>query len=192
MGCYLLIKRLLDIYFSIFLLIMTFIPFLIYTLFFYWFEKGPIIHWSRRIGFRGKLFTMPKVRTMILDCPQVATHLLNDSNKYYTRFGRILRKSSFDELPQLVMILIGKMSFIGPRPALFNQFDLIKLRNDKGINDVLPGVTGWAQVNGRDNISIKKKVDFDEYYVKNCSFKLDMKIIFLTFWQVIFVKDVSH
>lgn len=150
------------------------------------------IFFSKRFGKNKKLFMMPKFRTMEKKTPQIPTHLLKDSKKYLTISGILLRKSSLDELPQLFSILIGKMSFVGPRPALFNQNDLIDLRQKKKINALLPGLTGWAQVHGRDDVSIIKKVELDHYYLKNKSFTLDLCVILLTIKKVIKMKDISH
>ncbi len=135
---------------------------------------------------------MPKFRTMLISTPQVATHLLNDPAKYLTSIGGFLRKTSLDELPQLISIIKGKMSFVGPRPALFNQDDLISLRTQKGVHLLKPGLTGWAQVNGRDEIPIPQKVLYDEEYAKKKNFTFDLKIIWMTFIKVIKREDVSH
>jgi O-antigen biosynthesis protein WbqP len=145
-------------------------------------SKGPILYWSDRVGMDNRIFKMPKFRTMRIDTPPVATHLLTNPDAYLTPIGSFLRKFSLDELPQLWSILKGHMSFIGPRPALFNQDDLIELRTNKGIHKLVPGITGWAQINGRDDIPIPLKVKYDEYYMKNKSFFLDLKILWLTFY----------
>ena len=129
---------------------------------------------------------------MRIDTPAVATHLLNDPDRYLTPVGKFLRKSSLDELPQLWSVLKGDMSFVGPRPALFNQDDLIALRTGKGVHRLIPGITGWAQINGRDDIPISVKVDYDEYYLKNRSFFFDLKILWNTFFKVIKKKGVAH
>lgn len=156
-------------------------------------SKGPAIHWSKRIGRDNKIFVMPKFRTMVVDTPQVATHLMNTSSQsYLTPIGSFLRKSSLDELPQLWSILVGDMNIVGPRPALFNQDDLKELRTSRGVHTLVPGLTGWAQINGRDEIPIPQKVDLDEYYLKNRSLFLDLKIIFLTAVKVLKRADVSH
>ncbi len=155
-------------------------------------SKGPIIYWSDRIGINNTIFKMAKFRTMKFNAPAVATHLLKDPDMFLTRIGRFLRKVSFDELPQLFNILKGDMGFVGPRPALFNQYDLIELRSKKNIHKIIPGVTGWAQINGRDDLPIPVKVDFDEYYLKNRSFFLDLKILFLTVLKVLKKEGVSH
>ncbi|MBR52003.1 MAG: hypothetical protein CMD58_05765 [Gammaproteobacteria bacterium] len=151
-----------------------------------------ILFWSERVGSENQLFYMPKFCTMKQDTPKVATHLLKDPEQYFTRVGNFLRKTSLDEIPQLYSIVWGDMSFIGPRPALFNQYDLIKLRTEKGVHKLKPGITGFAQVNGRDSISITEKVLLDEYYLKNKSFFLDIKIIWLTLRKVLSQDDISH
>ena len=155
-------------------------------------STGPVLYWSNRVGKDNKIFRMPKFRTMRTDTPAVATHLLGDPDKYVTGIGRILRKTSLDELPQLISIVKGDMSFVGPRPALFNQDDLVELRTRKGIHRLTPGLTGWAQINGRDELPIPVKVDFDEYYLKNSSFLLDLKIIAQTALKVVRKEGVTH
>jgi O-antigen biosynthesis protein WbqP len=155
-------------------------------------SKGPILYWSDRVGRRNIIFKMPKFRTMQVGTPAVATHLLSDSSQYLTPVGSFLRKSSLDELPQLWSILIGDMSFVGPRPALFNQDDLISLRMQYGVDKLVPGLTGWAQVNGRDELSIPLKVQYEVEYLKKQSFGFDMKILGLTFLKVVRRAGVSH
>ncbi len=155
-------------------------------------SSGSALHWSSRVGRYNQIFKMPKFRTMKVGTPAVATHLLSDSEQYLTPVGSFLRKSSLDELPQLWSILIGDMSFVGPRPALFNQDDLINLRTQYGIDKLLPGLTGWAQVNGRDELSIPIKVQFDLEYLQRQSFWFDMKILGLTFLKVVRQVGVSH
>ena len=155
-------------------------------------SKGPALYWSDRVGRDNKIFKMPKFRSMRLDTPEVATHLLTDAGSYLTPIGSFLRKSSLDELPQLWSILAGDMSFVGPRPALFNQQDLIALRTAQGIHTLEPGLTGWAQVNGRDDMSISKKVALDSEYRCRQSFWLDIKILWLTFLKVVRRDGVSH
>ena len=155
-------------------------------------SKGPIIFWSERVGKNGKLFKMPKFRSMIIDTPQVATHLMDNPDEFVFPFGRFLRRTSLDELPQLFSIFKGDMSFVGPRPALFNQKDLIELRNKNGLGDIIPGLTGWAQVNGRDELSISEKVSFEAEYMKKKSFWFDLKILWMTFLKVVNRKGVSH
>ena len=155
-------------------------------------SPGPAIYWSDRVGQRNRIFKMPKFRTMRIDTPAVATHLLADPEKALTPIGSFLRKSSLDELPQLWSILRGDMSFVGPRPALFNQYDLIALRTRCGVDALVPGLTGWAQVNGRDALSIPDKVQFDLQYLQKRSFTMDMKILFMTFVKVMRRAEVSH
>ena len=155
-------------------------------------SPGPAIYWSDRVGQRNRIFKMPKFRTMRVDTPAVATHLLADPEKALTPIGSFLRKSSLDELPQLWSILRGDMSFVGPRPALFNQYDLIALRTQCGVDALVPGLTGWAQVNGRDALSIPDKVQFDLQYLQKRSFTMDMKILFMTFVKVMRRAEVSH
>ena len=155
-------------------------------------SPGPAIYWSDRVGQRNRIFKMPKFRTMRIDTPAVATHLLADPDKVLTPIGSFLRRSSLDELPQLWSILKGDMSFVGPRPALFNQYDLIQLRTRCGVDALVPGLTGWAQVNGRDALSIEDKVQFDLQYLQRRSFLMDMKIFYMTFVKVIRRAGVSH
>lgn len=155
-------------------------------------SPGPVLYWSDRIGINNSVFKMPKFRTMKVDTPPVPTHLLSNPDFFLTPVGPFLRKYSLDELPQLWSILNGDMSFIGPRPALFNQDDLVALRTGKGIHRLMPGITGWAQVNGRDNIPIPEKVQYEEYYLKNKSFLLDLKILYMTALKVLKAEDVRH
>lgn len=155
-------------------------------------DRGDPLYWSKRVGKNNKLFLMPKFRSMRLNTPQVATHLLNDPDQYLTKIGKFIRKTSIDELPQLWSVLVGDMSMVGPRPALYNQDDLIELRTKKGIHLQKPGITGWAQINGRDEIPIPKKVELDEYYIKNKSMFFDLKIIALTCLKVLKKDGVSH
>lgn len=155
-------------------------------------SRGPALYWSDRVGVGNQIFKMPKFRTMRIDTPAVATHLMQNPDEYLTPIGPFLRKSSLDELPQLWSVLKGDMSFVGPRPALFNQDDLIALRTEKGVHRLVPGITGWAQINGRDDIPIPKKVEYDDYYLKNRSFLFDLKILLLTFFKVTRAENVSH
>jgi O-antigen biosynthesis protein WbqP len=155
-------------------------------------SPGPAIYWSDRVGQRNRIFKMPKFRTMRVDTPAVATHLLADPEKALTPIGSFLRRSSLDELPQLWSILKGDMSFVGPRPALFNQYDLVALRTQCGVDALVPGLTGWAQVNGRDALSIPDKVQFDLQYLQRRSFTMDMKILYMTFVKVMRGAEVSH
>jgi O-antigen biosynthesis protein WbqP len=153
---------------------------------------GPVLFRTQRVGKGNKLFTMYKFRTMRIDTPQVATHLLKEADQFLTPIGKLLRRSSLDELPQLVNVLRGEMSLVGPRPALFNQDDLIALRAAGGVDQLTPGVTGWAQVNGRDELPIPEKVKLDEWYLKNQSLWLDLKILGMTFFKVIRKEGVVH
>ena len=155
-------------------------------------SNGPVLCWSDRIGINNIVFKMPKFRSMFLDTPAVATHLLRKPDTHLTPIGSFLRKSSLDELPQLWSVLRGDMSIVGPRPALFNQFDLINLRNKRGVSRLKPGITGWAQVNGRDELSISDKVALDEEYLNRQSFWFDLKILVLTFLKVVRPNGVSH
>tara|TARA_B100000963_G_C22557120_1_gene639573 strand:+ start:821 stop:1321 length:501 start_codon:yes stop_codon:yes gene_type:complete len=155
-------------------------------------SKGGALHWSERVGKGSCIFKMPKFRTMILDTPQVATHLMIDPLSYYTAFGKFLRKTSLDEIPQLISIIRGDMSFVGPRPALFNQKDLINLRKRDCIDTLTPGLTGWAQVNGRDELTIEKKVELDKEYLIRQSISLDFYIIWLTIMKVFKRENISH
>jgi O-antigen biosynthesis protein WbqP len=185
-------KRLFDLTLS-FLLIIILGPLIILLSFIVISSsKGNIFYWSNRIGRGNTIFKMPKFRTMKVGTPAVATHLLSDSGQYLTPVGSFLRTSSLDELPQLWSILVGDMSFVGPRPALFNQDDLIALRTDHGVDQLLPGLTGWAQVNGRDELSIPIKVQYDVEYLQKHSFWFDMKILGLTFLKVVRRSGVSH
>ena len=152
---------------------------------------SPVIYWSERVGLEGKIFKMPKFRTMELDTPNIATHLIEDPQKYITRFGSILRKSSLDEIPQIWCIIKGDMSFVGPRPALINQDELISARREK-IQMLTPGLTGWAQVNGRDTLTIQEKVAFDTEYFEKKLIIFDLKILLITLQKVIFKQDISH
>jgi len=155
-------------------------------------SPGPIVYWSDRVGRYNRIFRMPKFRTMRIDTPAVATHLLGDPGQYLTPVGSFLRKTSLDELPQLWSILKGDMSFVGPRPALFNQHDLIALRTERQVDGIVPGLTGWAQINGRDELPIPDKVALDAYYVQHRSFLLDLHILYLTFFKVLKRDGVTH
>jgi O-antigen biosynthesis protein WbqP len=155
-------------------------------------SKGPSIYWSDRVGKYNKIFKMPKFRTMKVDTPVIATHLMPNTKQFLTPIGSFLRKSSLDELPQLWSIIRGDMSFVGPRPALFNQDDLIGLRTEKGIHSLIPGLTGWAQINGRDELPIPHKVELEFEYMERQSFWFDVYILWLTFLRVSRGDDVSH
>jgi len=155
-------------------------------------SRGPAIYWSKRVGKNNQLFWMPKFRSMMIDTPAVATHLLSNPKAFLSPVGSFIRKTSLDELPQLWSILKGDMSFVGPRPALFNQDDLIELRTQLGVDRLIPGLTGWAQVNGRDELDIATKVNFDYYYLQRQSFAFDIRILWLTFSKVIQSDGVAH
>ncbi len=155
-------------------------------------SPGPILYWSERVGRGNRLFRMPKFRTMCVGTPAVATHLLDDADRFLTPIGPLLRNSSLDELPQLWSIVRGDMSFVGPRPALFNQDDLVALRTAQGVHELLPGLTGWAQVNGRDDLPIPRKVEFDAEYLRRRSFGFDLRILFLTSVKVLRREGVAH
>lgn len=178
-------KRFFDLVTAFFLLCLLSILFIIIALFVKLTSKGPALYWSERVGINNLIFKMPKFRTMRVGTPAVATHLMKNPNDYLTPIGAFLRKLSLDELPQLYSVLKGDMSFVGPRPALYNQDDLIELRTSNGIHKIAPGITGWAQINGRDDLPIPAKVDFDAYYLKNKSFLFDIRILFLTVFKVI-------
>jgi len=185
-------KRLFDLSTSIVLLLLLIIPMLLIMFLIKVTSKGPALYWSQRIGRRNKAFKMPKFRTMKLDTPVVATHLLENPDIYLSPIGGFLRRYSLDELPQLFSVVKGDISLVGPRPALFNQKDLIALRKEKRIDKLLPGITGWAQVNGRDILSVSDKVDLAEVYMLRQSFWFDLKILWMTFLKVLSHKDVSH
>jgi len=155
-------------------------------------SKGPVLYWSDRVGRKNKIFKMPKFRSMRVDTPSVATHLLSDPDMYLSPIGGFLRRTSLDELPQLWSIIKGDMSFVGPRPALFNQDDLIALRTEYEVDQLVPGLTGWAQINGRDELPIPEKVALDVEYMHRQSFWFDMKILWMTFLKVIKRDGVSH
>ncbi|OYY13629.1 MAG: UDP-phosphate galactose phosphotransferase [Polynucleobacter sp. 35-46-11] len=185
-------KRIFDLVLAFFITILLVLPFLVVAIAVRLTSSGPALYWSNRVGRCNTIFRMPKFRTMQVGTPAVATHLLSDSNQHLTLIGSFLRKSSLDELPQLWSILVGEMSFVGPRPALFNQDDLISLRTQYGVDKLVPGLTGWAQVNGRDELSIPVKVQYEVEYLQQQSFWFDMKILGLTFLKVIRRAGVSH
>lgn len=185
-------KRILDIALATIALLVWALPILVITLVVKITSDGPALYWSDRIGRHNRIFRMPKFRTMKLDTPPVATHLLPNPNAYLTEVGGILRRTSLDELPQLWSILRGDMSFVGPRPALFNQDDLVALRTAAGVDDLRPGLTGWAQVNGRDNLAIPDKVVLDAEYLRRKSVWMDLKILALTFVRAARGDGVSH
>ncbi|MGB6056005.1 MAG: sugar transferase [Burkholderiaceae bacterium] len=185
-------KRMLDLLLALIAAVVLAVPVLLVALLVRLTSPGPALYWSDRVGRDNLVFRMPKFRTMRVDTPAVATHLLPDPKRFLTPVGSFLRKSSLDELPQLWSIIRGDMSFVGPRPALFNQNDLISLRTQYGVDKALPGLTGWAQVNGRDALSISDKVKLDVEYIKRQSLLLDMKIIILTFVKVLRRDEVAH
>ena len=153
---------------------------------------GPILHWSHRVGMNNQVFLMPKFCSMIVGTPNVATHLIGEPERYITRFGKFLRKTSFDELPQLWSIVKGDMKFVGPRPALYNQHDLIQMRSAVGVDRIKPGITGLAQVRGRDALDLRKKVKYDRFYAKKTCLRLDLLIIIKTLSQSINGKNIKH
>lgn len=185
-------KRVIDIFLVFLVTLIFFVPVLLVAIAVRLSSKGPVIYWSDRVGQNNVIFKMPKFRSMQIDTPAMATHLLSNPDAYLTPIGSLLRKSSFDELPQLWSILVGNMSFVGPRPALFNQKDLITLRTVKGVHTLVPGLTGWAQVNGRDELPIPQKVALDIEYLQRKSFLFDIKILWLTFLKVLQRDGVSH
>ena len=185
-------KRLFDLSFSIALLLLLIAPMLLIAIAIRLTSKGPALYWSERVGRNNKIFEMPKFRSMQITTPNIATHLLDNPNSYLSPIGLFIRTTSLDELPQLFSVISGDMSFVGPRPALFNQDDLIALRNKKGIEKLLPGITGWAQVNGRDELAIIDKVAFDEEYMHRQSFWFDKKILWMTLFKVIRRIGVNH
>jgi len=185
-------KRLFDIALCLCVLCFSALPMLCIALLVKLTSKGPVLYWSDRVGKNNSIFSMPKFRSMKTDTPVVATHLLEDPKSVLTPMGDFLRKSSLDELPQLWCVLKGDMSFVGPRPALYNQDDLIALRTEKGVHALPVGVTGWAQVNGRDELPIPQKVDLDVEYLQRQSFGFDLYILWLTFIKVIRRDGVSH
>jgi O-antigen biosynthesis protein WbqP len=185
-------KRALDIACAALALAVLLVPMLAITLLVRLTSPGPVLYWSNRIGRGNAIFRMPKFRTMRTDTPAVATHLLTNPEQWLTPVGSFLRRSSLDELPQLWSILIGDMSLVGPRPALFNQDDLIQLRTEKGVHVLTPGLTGWAQIHGRDELPIPRKVELDEYYLRNRSLLLDLRIILETVVKVVRREGVQH
>jgi O-antigen biosynthesis protein WbqP len=185
-------KRSFDIGLALLAFLALFIPATLLAIAIKLTSAGPVLYCSDRVGRHNKFFRMPKFRTMRVGTPAVATHLLTDPDQFLTPIGSFLRKSSLDELPQLWSILAGDMSFVGPRPALFNQFDLIALRTEHEIDKILPGLTGWAQINGRDELPIPEKVMLDKFYLTHQSFRFDLLIIFRTFLKVIRKDGVTH
>jgi O-antigen biosynthesis protein WbqP len=186
------VKRLFDLVLASLAATLLLIPIFVVAVCVRLTSTGPALYWSDRVGQNNRIFKMPKFRSMRVDTPAVATHLLSDPQTYLTPIGSFLRKSSLDELPQLWSIWRGDMSFVGPRPALFNQYDLIQLRTEAGVHVLVPGLTGWAQVNGRDELSIPEKVTWDVQYMQRQSLWFDIQILWLTFLKVVRKDGVSH
>ena len=185
-------KRVFDLALAICAAVVLALPIMLLALLVKLTSKGPVLYWSDRVGRRNQIFRMPKFRSMRVGTPSVATHLLANPAAHLTPIGGFLRKSSLDELPQLWSILTGDMSFVGPRPALYNQDDLVELRTRYGVHELVPGLTGWAQINGRDELPIPDKVALDQEYLRRCSFWFDLYILWLTFVKVIRRDGVTH
>ena len=185
-------KRTFDLLLGVSILVLLVAPLLLISIAVRLSSKGPALYWSDRVGKNNAIFKMPKFRSMFIDTPDEATHLLNNPDSYLSPIGGFLRRTSLDELPQLWSILKGDMSFVGPRPALFNQNDLIALRTEKGVEQLIPGLTGWAQMNGRDDLSIREKVELDVEYMERQSFWFDMYIIWLTVLKVLRGDGITH
>ena len=185
-------KRIFDLLFAVISLALLLIPMLLIAILIRLTSKGPSIYWSDRIGKDNEIFKMPKFRSMLIGTPAIATHLLNNPDTYLSPIGSFLRRYSLDELPQLLSVLKGDISFVGPRPALYNQDYLIASRTEKGVNKSLPGITGWAQVNGRDELLVPDKVALDVEYINRQSFWFDMQILWMTFLKVVKRDGVSH
>lgn len=186
------VKRLLDLSLACLAAVLLLLPAALVALLVKLTSPGPVLYWSDRVGRHNRIFRMPKFRSMRVGTPAVATHLLRDAQACLTPVGSFLRRSSLDELPQLWSILVGDMSFVGPRPALYNQHDLIALRSELGVHELLPGLTGWAQVNGRDELPISQKVKLDSEYLQRQSLWLDIRILWLTFAKVLRREGVTH
>jgi O-antigen biosynthesis protein WbqP len=186
------IKRAFDLALSLLLLLALTIPCLFVALLIKLTSDGPVLYWSDRVGKGNRVFRMPKFRTMYVNTPPVATHLLQNADSHLTPCGPVLRKLSLDEVPQLWSVLRGDMSLVGPRPALYNQYDLIELRTKKRVSDLTPGITGWAQVNGRDDLPIVVKVEFDDYYRRHRSFWFDIRILLITVLKAFKAEGVRH
>lgn len=185
-------KRLFDLLLAIALSFFFALPVLVVALAVRLTSSGPALYWSDRVGRDNRIFKMPKFRSMRVDTPTVPTHLLENPESFLTPIGSFLRRSSLDELPQIWSVLVGDMSFVGPRPALYNQHDLIMLRTERKVNTLVPGLTGWAQVNGRDELSIPLKVELDAEYMQKQSFFFDIYILYMTFIKVLEWDGVSH
>jgi len=187
-----MLKYIIDLIITVIILFFLSLPFLVIAIIIKLTSPGPVLYWSDRVGKDNKIFKMAKFRTMRINTPPIPTHLFKDAQRYITSIGSFLRKFSLDELPQLFNIITGDMTFVGPRPALFNQDDLIRLRTCKGVHTLVPGVTGWAQVNGRDELPIPIKVEFDAYYLRNKNLFFDARILFVTVFKVLKREAVSH
>jgi O-antigen biosynthesis protein WbqP len=185
-------KRIFDFLVSLLAFIIFSIPMLLIAIAVGLSSPGPILYWSERVGRNNKAFSMPKFRTMRVNTPLLPTHLLSNAKAFITPIGSFLRRSSLDELPQLYCIIMGHMSLVGPRPALYNQQDLIDARTDLGVHTLMPGLTGWAQVNGRDELPLDLKVKYDKEYLVQKSLLMDLKILLMTAWKVLRVVDVTH
>lgn len=185
-------KRIFDILLALLALFVFFLPIIFISLAIRITSRGPVLYWSKRVGRNEKIFEMPKFRSMYVGTPTLATHLLTDASTHLTSIGPFLRRSSLDELPQLWSILVGDMSFVGPRPALFNQYDLISFRKNGGVGVLLPGLTGWAQINGRDERSVVEKTALDIEYLNRKSLIFDIYIILMTFLKVLRRNNISH
>ena len=185
-------KRIFDLLLALTAAVVLAVPVLLVAMAVRLTSAGPALYWSDRVGRHNKIFKMPKVRSMQVGTPAVATHLLADPKAHLTPIGSFLRKSSLDELPQLWSILVGDMSFVGPRPALFNQHDLIELRTQRGVHELVPGLTGWAQINGRDELPIPDKVKLDAEYLQRQSLGFDIRILWLTLVKVLRRDGVTH
>jgi O-antigen biosynthesis protein WbqP len=185
-------KRLLDLFLVALGTCILVFPLLLVVLAIKLTSRGPVLYWSDRVGKNNHIFSMPKFRSMVIGTPTVATHLLDSPDRYLTPIGGFLRKSSVDELPQLWSVVRGDMTLVGPRPALYNQQDLIALRTDRGVHRLVPGVTGWAQINGRDELPVEQKVELDAEYLQRQSFLFDIKIIILTVVKVLKQDSVAH
>jgi O-antigen biosynthesis protein WbqP len=187
-----MMKRFIDLSLGLLAAVILWLPFLLVAMLVRVTSPGPVLYWSNRVGRNNRIFKMPKFRTMRVGTPSVATHLLQSPDTWLTPVGSFLRKSSIDELPQLWSILVGDMSFVGPRPALFNQDDLIALRTQAGVHALVPGLTGWAQINGRDELPIPEKVKLDFEYLQRRSFRFDLWILWMTFLKVLRRDGISH
>jgi O-antigen biosynthesis protein WbqP len=185
-------KKIFDFVLAVLLILMLFILIMGIAFLVRLTSRGPAIYWSKRIGKNNEIFLMPKFRTMHIETPTVATHLLRNPEQWITPVGSFLRKYSLDELPQLWSILVGDMSFVGPRPALYNQKDLITKRTEKGVHKILPGLTGWAQINGRDELSVVEKLKFDVEYLERRTLMFDVRIIWITILKVFIKEGISH